>query len=615
MTDSTPTGTIRPPARGAAVTATTHLLTEAEKSLTSHGYGPKVADIRWRRTQLLETPATIVVVGELSAGKSSIVNALIGEPEFAPVGDKVTTAVTLRFTPPTEALPAGTIRLNLDGEYRVIGRDHFNDWVTADGTFTNSPAADPLTGVDIGHESPELPGVTIIDTPGAGGLSEDHARRALAAAERAGVLLIVAEAEGRLTRSTLSFLRLAAQFSGTIIVAVNKIDLKHNWKVILEEDAAVLKETKFPPADLVGVSALWAENALTEDADRDRWRELSRIDDLVDALARPLSQANRIPDINALAQLRDVLITAVTNLDEQLLLLAEPDRTKELWEQRKADLAKIRKDMRNWRYRLSRGMNELRTEILNQQRRLLAEFEEQWHTNVKSLSGQSKTKAQMLQRDMAAAVVEIEQTVAKVMEAQAAAIVKRLFTSAGLPVPDSLVGDITFDAVEKPNLRATFESGGKVGVMASGVTMAMMLARPGMLLGPLVGGFAAPIIAVGVLGGFMLTARIRNSRELQQRITDHTRVLQQELADALQQCSSFFSADVAEAFEDAVRDAEEDLDMKIREAERAKSESAMDRARRLSDYKAAKKTFEELNVKAGKEYRRLRGNLTTPGRV
>lgn len=612
MTDlSAQTAGLRP----STATQTTRILDDAAPVMAVHGYAQELDAVRWRRSRLLESPATVVVVGELSSGKSSIVNALIAQPSFAPVGAKETTAVSLRFAPPTDALPQGAIRLDLDGEHRLVTREELRDWVTVDGAHTWTAAADALLGVDVGWESPELPGITIIDTPGSGGLSEHAARRALSSAERAGVLLIVTESDGRLSSSALRFLAEAAQYAGTVIIAMNKIDANRAWKEILAEDAEILRAQRFPPASFVGVSALWALEALTDAAEREGLRAISGIDALIAELKKPLARANILPDVNALAQLRALIDRATEEMSEGLRIIARPDEAKETLEERRAELEEVRRTQRGWRFRIAAGMRELHLDVTNQSRRLIADFETRWQEKVASIFGQGKTATMVLQREMADDVVAIETFIADILAVGVRRVVSELFGGARLPVPLELTADIDFDVVDKPNLRVAFDSGGRLGLIAGGAAFGMLVARPALMMGPLIGAVMFPVAAAGVVGGFVLSGRMKNVRELQQRINDHTRVIQQEIVDRLQHASSHLTIVVSEAFEETVREAEDAVQQKMRDAERAKNESASARAKRIAQHRSGLKALEELNAKAAAEFRRLRGNSGTPSGI
>ncbi|MEL4317943.1 dynamin family protein [Leifsonia sp. YIM 134122] len=596
------------PLAAAKESVTGLLLTEAGTVLDPRGYGLELDEIRWKRKQLTESPARVVVVGELSAGKSSIVNALLGEPGFAPVGAKETTRVSLRFMPPSEELPAGVVRLDLDGEYRDVPRDELADWVTMSGAHAGTVEAEAVLGVDIGQQSAELPGTTIIDTPGSGGLSRSHAKRALTSAAGAGVLLIVTESDGRLTKKTLEFLRQAAEYAGWVIVAMNKIDQNPEWQQILDEDTVIMRDQQFPPAAFVGISALWAGKALTAEQDRDGLRRISRIDSLVAALNEPLGHAVRIPDVSALKQLHRLIEVAAADLAVGLVMIAEPEEASRQLAARQAELNEFREGQRHWRNRIGKGVHALKTDATNQTRKMIQDFEKEWHEKASSTFGKSKAQASDLQLEMTNDVKDMELSIADVMTVGIKRVIDELFTSAHLPVPEHL-SVVDFEAIEKPNLRTVFESGGKMGLMAGGLSMGVMMARPGMILGSFLGPFALPVIAVGVAGGFMLSARMKNSRELQQRITDHTKVIREELADAIGQATSHLSLVVSEAFEDAVRDAQADIDAKIKDARQALTESAKDRSKRRIEHETSMKAYLELNGKALAELNRLRGNL------
>ncbi|MGG4034842.1 dynamin family protein, partial [Paenibacillus cisolokensis] len=72
--------------------------------------GTQAAAMRARAERLAHSRFTIALFGAFSAGKSSLANALIGEPVL-PVSPNPTTAAINRIVPPAESFPHGTARV------------------------------------------------------------------------------------------------------------------------------------------------------------------------------------------------------------------------------------------------------------------------------------------------------------------------------------------------------------------------------------------------------------------------------------------------------------------------------------------------------------------------
>ena len=133
----------------------------------------------------------VAVVGEFNAGKSSFINALLGE-ELLPTG----------ITPTT-----GTIDLVLYAEQArrkpLLREDGLREW------------AHPGTGA---------PGVALVDTPGTGSVFRSHERIALEFLHRSDLVLFVIPARRALAETGRIYLELAQQYGKKIILIINQID-------------------------------------------------------------------------------------------------------------------------------------------------------------------------------------------------------------------------------------------------------------------------------------------------------------------------------------------------------------------------------------------------------
>ncbi len=134
----------------------------------------------------------VVVIGEFNAGKSSLVNALLGE-QLLPVG----------VTPTTEMIEV--IRYGSDAERRPEIRDESTRiWV---------------------HPNTGAPGVALVDTPGTGSIFQKHERTAKAFLHRSDLVMFVISAKRALAETERLYLELAKNYGKKIILVVNQIDL------------------------------------------------------------------------------------------------------------------------------------------------------------------------------------------------------------------------------------------------------------------------------------------------------------------------------------------------------------------------------------------------------
>jgi hypothetical protein len=302
--------------------STANLVEDACTMLATHGRDDLAHQLRRVRTKPL-APRTVVVIGEVNRGKSALVNALVGQVDLAPVGIGLTTAAHVRFVPPTKDMPEGTVRLVYPAEthadrYQQIALEELADWVTLKGSKVTDPKVDRLPiAAEISISARHLPGVTVVDTPGVNGLIPSHVESAIAAIQGASVLLMVCDATAAINAPELNFLRGVSGEIGSVVLAVNKTDQAvQDWPLIVEENRQILRANapRFANIDIVGVSSLYAEAAMsTVDPARSTkaWRD-SGVPDLADRLLRPLSDVERIRELNtltaALTAIEDVTV-------------------------------------------------------------------------------------------------------------------------------------------------------------------------------------------------------------------------------------------------------------------------------------------------------------------
>ncbi|MCS6834472.1 MAG: dynamin family protein [Anaerolineae bacterium] len=133
----------------------------------------------------------VAVIGEFNAGKSTFVNALIGE-SLLPMG----------ITPTTEHIEL--IRYNEVAERVPTMRDDgVREW------------AHPNIGAQ---------GVAIVDTPGTGSVFQRHEKTAKAFLHRSDLVLFIISARQAFAESERAYLELARQYSKKIILVINQID-------------------------------------------------------------------------------------------------------------------------------------------------------------------------------------------------------------------------------------------------------------------------------------------------------------------------------------------------------------------------------------------------------
>lgn len=206
-------------------------------------------------------PTTVVVLGEVKRGKSMLVNAIVGIPGLVPVDVDLCTPMPLRVTtlpdPARHARPEPVVEACRGGE--VTALDPADIPVYSPGTGLRRSARELPDSVDIAVTAPDLAGLTIIDTPGVGGLDRAAVRYALSVAREAGVLIMVCDAATQITRPEMEVLRDALAVVGEVIVVVAQTDKNlGDWREIVDADRRLIAEHLGVGLPVIGVSSLRA---------------------------------------------------------------------------------------------------------------------------------------------------------------------------------------------------------------------------------------------------------------------------------------------------------------------------------------------------------------------
>ncbi|MBX3314452.1 MAG: dynamin family protein [Actinobacteria bacterium] len=166
-----------------------------------------------------------VVVGDIKRGKSSLINAIVGRPGLLPVDADVATAVHLAVR---HGSPESVRITRVD---RETGEASMTEIDAADLGHYASMAGDAsvvatVTAADVLLEDPLLErGLTIVDTPGVGGMTRGHRDITMAALQQADVLVFVVSCVEPVSRSELEFLADASDRIGNVVLVATRADL------------------------------------------------------------------------------------------------------------------------------------------------------------------------------------------------------------------------------------------------------------------------------------------------------------------------------------------------------------------------------------------------------
>ncbi|MGH3449666.1 MAG: dynamin family protein [Haloechinothrix sp.] len=326
--------------------------------------------------------ASVVVVGETKRGKSSLVNALLATPNLSPVDADVATATYLVF-------------------------DHDDDW-SAKACYPGLPPvpiemAELVLWTSAAHDLPEgrlppryvqvsgpcplLQRVSLVDTPGVGGLDSMHGELAMEAAASATALLFVVDASAPFTAGEVSFLRTVADQVETVLFVLTKTDQFRGWRQVADADRQLLAEhaPRFGEAPFYPVSARMFDMAATAPIEQAAamLREKSGIADLQAALQQAvIGRTAMLSEANTLRALASALGEQRTALRAEGRALSCGEAEADALRERRDHLTTERRSStRGWQLRLRREIQRARLdcghEVSRQMRDVQSWFRQQ----------------------------------------------------------------------------------------------------------------------------------------------------------------------------------------------------------------------------------------------
>jgi hypothetical protein len=535
--------------------------------------GAELADLRRRH---LVRPS-LVVVGETKRGKSSLINALLGVPGLSPVDAAVTTATYLQFVPG----PALAARAWAPGSGEPADITDLAAWATG---------RHKARRIEVTHPAPLLQYLSLLDTPGVGGLDPAHATVALDAVDKATALLFVADASAPLSRPELDFLATASDRVDAVVFALTKIDAYPGWRRILDDNRALLQAhaPRFARAPWFPVSATLAELAVQAPAaDQGTLVEASRIAELQHALVALAGHGHQLQLANVLRTARGELVRLRAAAEQRVTAAeADPSRQAAARAERAALAARKRTESRQWTLLLSSETQRARVETVGALRTRIAALQQDFSARIDTGRGDTLTGLpDALDTELQAVAVGLSQRLESTFQQVAEKVLAEVFTSAER---DEMIGRL--NATLRHALAASPPrdgSGENLLIALSAGGIAFMAGR-GAILGAsvlAVGGVLVPVAGIGLglaAGGYVLWRR-RVQTDRQQARTWLRDVLAEARAALADEIANRFT-DLQYALNTAVDDAVErrlrDLDAHIAEIDAAAAEDAAGRGRR-----------------------------------
>ncbi|HEV2086992.1 MAG TPA: dynamin family protein [Cryptosporangiaceae bacterium] len=568
-----------------------------------------------RRQETAERP-TVVVVGETKRGKSSLINALLQVPGLSPVDAAVATSAYLEFRHADR--PGALAHVPGQAAPVPLAASDLRDWGTVLGALPDGYR--PPRRIEVFHPGPLLERVTLIDTPGVGGLDSAHSDIALDAVARATALLFVVDASSPFSKPELEFLIQASKRVNLVMFALTKTDAYPGWRVVLDDDKALLHAhaPRFASAAFFPVSARLAELAdqmPVPEAAAEIRRE-SRVDVLRSALRDEVATRSvLLHQANVLRGLRSELVAVDTAVGERIRA-ADPDpgTAEALKAERTEFVQRKRKDARTWSLTLNTETRRARTSATGRLRAEVSTLQEHYLNVVDKADGDRIKRLPY----------EIDRALHAISLRLSAEIEHRFRTIGALVLREVFSDQELSQALSRLNARLRMEIGSRPRREGGGPDQLLVLtsaAGTASLMGSLSAGgagmalaggaaaFAVPVIGVGVglaAGAFMLYRRKVGNDRQQSRVW-----LKEVLAEARASLSEEITHRFTDlefaltvALDEAVDRRIEQLDAQIAEIDRAMAEDKASRRKRRDalqgDRDAIRSRIKQLDEVLGK---------------
>ncbi|HTZ55761.1 MAG TPA: dynamin family protein [Candidatus Acidoferrum sp.] len=188
-------------------------------SVLAETYGDDLvrADIASIIEQAQSNAASVAFLGQFKRGKSSLVNALLGE-DVLPTGRLPLTGVTTTVS----FGDRGAVVRYLDGREEDTDLCELATFVTEESNPKNRLG---VARVDVKLPLPLLHGIALIDTPGIGSTLAHNTQIAQEVSERVDLAIFVTGPEPPITNDEVGFLLQVHDLAERVIVVLAKIDL------------------------------------------------------------------------------------------------------------------------------------------------------------------------------------------------------------------------------------------------------------------------------------------------------------------------------------------------------------------------------------------------------
>ena len=358
-------------ARSAAVQKALSVVQLGTQAATAYKRPDLVERLALTTKRLLDPSFHVFVVGEFKQGKSSLVNALLNAP-VCPVDDDIATsaptevrygeepAAAVLLKPPED--PSGKEDIDAEPIREAIPIEQVAQYVTEASNPSNERR---VQAVQISIPRKLLAdGLTMVDTPGVGGLGSAHSAATIGALPLADAVIFVSDASQEFTGPELEFLQTARRMCPNVVCVLTKVDFYPSWRKIRELNVEHLKRHGVK-APLLCVSSALRIHALRTN-DRVLNQE-SGFPELVGYLQNEIAaNAEKLTVRAAASDVLSVSGLLMAQFQNEKQALANPENAQELVANLgtlKEKASRLRSNASRWQQTLSDGIIDLQTDL------------------------------------------------------------------------------------------------------------------------------------------------------------------------------------------------------------------------------------------------------------
>ncbi len=318
-------------------------LSDAQKFFEENGFEHEAGVIGDNLKSLEKGEFSIAVVGEFSNGKSTFLNALMGEKILPSYTNETTATVNfLRHKSAAKEGEAGEVFFK-NGTSEKIYDTTLNTISKYVSTESDIDVAKRVDHLDLYLDSKFLEGnVTLVDTPGLNGMAEGHREITMEQIERSGAGIFMFNANQPGKRSDFEFLSALCKNVKSVLLLLNRIDevsekeldsvidrLKENYKKVYP-DIKTIPEL-WPVAAYPALIARSKQDDFSyrgrkggfTDEEKKDFEEKSRMEAFEDRLWKFLTQGEKAKQelLSPISKLIEQLSNVYKNIDIQLNVL------------------------------------------------------------------------------------------------------------------------------------------------------------------------------------------------------------------------------------------------------------------------------------------------------